>query len=41
MNRILEEAGLEVREQFQSWKDGEDEHEAGLYEDVITVFLQK
>lgn len=41
MNRILDEAGLAKEEQFQTWKDGEEEHEAGLYEDVITVFSSR
>lgn len=41
MSRILTEAGLEVVDQFQSWEDGGVEHQAGLYEDAITVFVKK
>ena len=38
MKDVLEKAGLEVTEQFTSWTDGEHEHQAGLYEDALTVF---
>ena len=38
MNELLEKHGLEVVEQFQSWKEEDEEFEAGLYQDVITVF---
>jgi len=42
MTRILRGAGLEVVDQFQSWEDVEGvEHQAGLYEDAITVFKKK
>ena len=38
MSEVLENAGLQVTKQFTTWKDGEQEYQAGLYEDAITVF---
>lgn len=38
LKEVLTDAGLEVVNQFTSWTDGEHEHQAGLYEDAITVF---
>lgn len=38
MIEVLKEAGLEVVDQFTKWNDGDQEFEAGLYEDAITVF---
>jgi SAM-dependent methyltransferase len=35
---IVKQAGLEPVEQFTSWRDGEEEHQAGLYGDAVTVF---
>lgn len=35
---ILQEEGFCVREQFESWQDGEKSYPVGLYEDVVTVF---
>lgn len=35
---LLEGAGLEVADQFDRWRDGHEEHHAGLYGDVVTVF---
>jgi len=42
MTRILTDAGLEVEEQFQTWEDDKGaEFEAGLYQDAITVFVNR
>ena len=38
MIEVLKAAGLEIVDQFTSWTDGGHEHQAGLYEDAITVF---
>lgn len=38
MTAALEANGLEVVDQFKTWTDGDTEHEAGLYDDAITVF---
>ena len=38
MTAALEANGLEVVDQFKTWKDGDTEHEAGLYDDAVTVF---
>lgn len=39
MSEVLREAGLTVVDQFRSWSDADGtEHEAGLYDDAITVF---
>ncbi len=38
MRSLLTGAGLEVVDQFQTWEDGGAEHEAGLYDDAITIF---
>lgn len=37
MTEVLESAGLEVIDQFTSWTNGEHQHQAGLYQDAITV----
>ena len=38
MIEILKSNGLEVVEQFKTWTDGGAEHEAGLYDDAVTIF---
>lgn len=38
MNAALETNGLEIVRQFKTWTDGDTEHEAGLYDDAVTVF---
>lgn len=38
MVEVLKGAGLEVLDQFTSWTDRGHEHQAGLYQDAITVF---
>lgn len=38
MTEALEKNGLKVIDQFKSWTDGDTEHEAGLYNDAVTVF---
>jgi len=43
MRELLGEAGLEVADQFRSWTDPGSgvEHQAGLYDDAITVFRRQ
>lgn len=38
MIEMLKSGGFEVVDQFTSWTDGTHEHQAGLYQDSITVF---
>ena len=41
MKEILESQGLEVTDQIESWVDGEEEHQVGLYDDSVTVFKKR
>jgi SAM-dependent methyltransferase len=42
MREVLIDAGLEVVDQYRSWTDPDGtEHQAGLYDDAITVFRKK
>ena len=38
MIEVLQNAGLEIIDQFREWSDGGREFQAGLYNDAITVF---
>ena len=38
VKRFLSSAGLSVKKQLSSWRDANEEFEAGLYGDVVTVF---
>ncbi len=41
VQRFLKENGLELVSQVQSWVDGSEEYQAGLYNDAITVFRKR
>lgn len=38
MLELLKKRGFEIRESFKEWNHGTTTHQAGLYQDVITVF---
>jgi ubiquinone/menaquinone biosynthesis C-methylase UbiE len=40
MLNLLKQRGFEIVNSFKEWKDGETTHQAGLYQDVVTVFTR-